>query len=232
MRPIDEPDNNERGQIQRLTRIESSIDQLKRNAVFLIIGFLLSGVLFSGELARSIKDIRDLVTDSSDALVVSETDSQARITRDLTETMWRRLYLSRNFLARISRRAPAAEIHDAWVKLLASTEEMAAKSMVYSITLNKYGPERRAFFEDEIQAGFNKLGESLTDFRYSQAVASLERAAVGTQPPLKPDEEIEIKTQIRKIDIEIEILNPKLYHFVSCFDKKHQTEDGCKRLNF
>lgn len=75
MRRPEEPENREREQdSQRLTRVERSLDQIKRSALFLIIGFLLSGVLFSGELARSIKDLRDLITDSSDALVVSEAD--------------------------------------------------------------------------------------------------------------------------------------------------------------
>lgn len=135
-----------RSEHQRLTRIEKSLDQIKRSAVFLILGFLLSGVLFSGELARSIKDLRDLITDSSDALVVSESDSQARVTRDLTETAWRRLFWSRNFLARVNRQAVSSEIHDAWANLLKSSEEMAAKTMVYSITLGQYyGLERRAF---------------------------------------------------------------------------------------
>lgn len=230
MRRPEEPENREREQdSQRLTRVERSLDQIKRSALFLIIGFLLSGVLFSGELARSIKDLRDLITDSSDALVVSEADSQARITRDLTETAWRRLYWSRNFLTRINRQAVASEIHEAWVNLLKSSEEMAAKTMVYSITLGQYyGLERRAFFENEIQGGFTNLGESLTKFRYSPAVRKLESAAVGTQPTLPPDQEAEIEKQIFTIKREIDDLNITLYQFASCFDKKHQTQNGCK----
>jgi len=230
MRQPEEPENRERGQeSQRLTRIEKSLDQIKRSSVFLILGFLLAGVLFSGELARSIKDLRDLVTDSSDALVVSESDSQARVTRDLTETAWRRLYWSRNFLARINRQAVASEIHEAWANLLKSSEEMAAKTMVYSITLGQYyGLERRAVFENEIQIDFNKLGESLANFRYSPAVRNLEWAAAGTQPTLTPDQKTEIEKQITTITEQIKLLNIMLYHFTSCFDEKHQTENGCK----
>lgn len=226
----DQADNRARdGDSQRMTRIERSLDQIKRSAVFLILGFVLAGVVFSGEVARSIKDLRDLATGSSDALVVAEANSQERVARDLTETTWRRLYWSRNFLARISRKAPAPEIHESWVNLLKSSEEMAAKSMVYSITLGRYyGAKRRAFFEDEIQADFTKLAESLSDFRYSTAVRDLESAPYGTQAGLTPDQEAEVKLQIDALGGMIRLLNIKLYHFASCFDVNDQTATGCK----
>jgi hypothetical protein len=84
------------------------------------------------------------------------------------------------------------------------------------------------FFENEIQRDFKNLSESLTNFRYSPAVRNLEWAAVGTQPTLPPDQKTEIEKQINTINRQIYLLNITLYHFASCFDKKHQTENGCK----
>jgi hypothetical protein len=200
----------------------------KNNWIFVAVGLIAGFLIFSGTTLKAITDIYGFFSPNLDALSLAREGIRDQVSRDFVETAARRLYLSRNFLARIQRRAPSNEIHDAWTRLTNTVEHMASKTLVYSNSFEVfYGTPRRSEFEDGIQSDFNLITVSLVNLRYSAAIKKLEFPDV-TAALLTDAEEDHIRIEAAQIMKRLDELNIRIYHFTTCFDKKQQTAAACK----
>lgn len=152
-----------------------------------------------------------------DAMEVATEQSKEAISRDFVKTSWRRLYRSRVFIARLKRAAPEAQIDAAWTSLLESVEDMASKTMIYTIMFSKfYDLSRRDEYETIIQPRFVDLTVNITDIYYR---IRQEKIVIET-----------VACEIGDIERELDLLNVELYRFVSCFDEKNTADQLCRGL--
>ena len=199
----------------------------RHNWLIILVIFVGGALIFGGQIAHSIKEVRELIWPKADALSLVREETRDDVSREFVETAWRRVYWSRNFLARLSRRAPSAEINEAWKKLLTTVEEMSAKTMIYAASFELfYNNARRVEFEDGIQSDFRNVTQEIVDLRYSNVVKKLEFGGDGTE--LTEPEAGQIKTRTREIEEKLDKLQIRLYQFVRCFDKQHQTLTSCQ----
>jgi hypothetical protein len=209
-------------------RVKQFSRRLRQNWIYIVVALVCGAVIFSGEVIRSVKDVQEFFFPGPDALSLAREASKDNISRDFVETTSRRIYLSRNFLARLDRRASNAEIDEAWKKLLASVEEMAAKQLIYVVSFAEYYSDaRRDEYENGIQVDFNALTKQIVDLRYSSAVKKLE-FSTQAQTSLTVGEATDIDNRIAEITNMLDILQIRLYHFAFCFDKRFQTDNACK----
>lgn len=210
---------------QALQRFSSRV---KDNWLFLLIGLIGGGIIFSGDVVRATKDIYETVVPHPDSLSLFQEQSKDQISREFVETTFSRVYRSRNFLARLRKRATASEINDAWKALLQSVEEMATKQMLFAVYFGKfYSEARRLEYEDGIQIDFNDITTAIVDLRYSATVKKLEFPQPA-QSPLTKEEQDSIDKGAAAIEAKLDTLQIRLYHFAGCFDEKHQTPKACE----
>jgi hypothetical protein len=205
-----------------------TVQRLRENVFFLLAGILGTALIFTGQVSQGAKNLYEVFYPRPDSLALAREDSKDKISRDFVQTTWRRLYLSRNFLARIRRRAPPAEIGDAWTKLLNSVEEMNSKVMIYAVSFEEfYSTARRNEYENGIQVDFNRITNLIVDLRYSDPVKKLEFRA---QPDdvLSGREAETVNQTINSISGELDTLQIRLYNFAVCFQKGRQTEQACQ----
>jgi hypothetical protein len=210
----------ERHEETLVARVDHLSGRLKQTWAFVVGALLASAIIFSGELVRAVKDLREFFAPGPDALALAEQKSKDDISRDFVETTSRRIYLSRNFLARLRRHAGPSEIDETWKKLLSTIEDMTAKQMVYAVTFGEfYSEERRNEYENGIQVDFNELTSKLVDLRYSTAAKKLEFSA-EPQLQLTDAEAKSIDDAAVEIESELDQLQIRLYIFDNCFAKR------------
>jgi hypothetical protein len=200
----------------------------KNNWFFVCLGLLAGFLIFGGTTLKAINDIVEIFVPKPDALSVAREGTRDQISRDFVETTYRRIYLSRNFLSRIDRRAPSSEIHEAWTLLARTVEYMASRTLVYANSFEEfYGDARRSEYEGGIQIDFNSITNSIVNLRYSQTVKKLEFPDNATAA-LSQIEATELKKDIDKINDNLDQLQVRIYLFTSCFDKRRRASETCK----
>jgi hypothetical protein len=204
------------------------IHSIRQHWIVLLIGFVAGTIIAGGQMAGALKGGYELIFPKPDALALAREDAKDKLSRELVESIWRRLYLSQNFLARVRRRASDSEIKEAWTKLLDSVEDMSSKTMIYAVSLGEfYNERRRNEWESGIQLDFTKITERIVNFRYSPAVKKLEFPSLSTSA-LTNEENQYVDATVKEINEMLTRLNLRIYHFASCFDKKNQTDKGCR----
>ena len=224
------PDTNEprKHEHRWAARIRLLEIRAKNNWLFLCLGLLAGFLIFGGTTIKAINDIVEIFEPKPDALSVAREGTRDQISRDFVETAYRRLYLSRNFLSRIDRRAPSPEIYEAWTLLTRTIEYMASRTLVYANSFEDfYGDARRAEYENGIQIDFNSITNSVVNLRYSQTVRKLEFPD-GSNAALTEAEGTELKNEIKTLNDKLDRLTVRIYLFTSCFDKRRQTSETCK----
>lgn len=215
---------------RRAARVRLIARRFKNHWLSLAIGLLAGGLIFSGAALKAITEISDFFFPKHDALSLAREGVRDQVSRDFVETVSRRLYLSRNFIARVERKAPSVEIHDSWLRLTNAIETMNSKTLVYTSSFEQfYGTRRRFEFENGIQTDFNEITSLLVNFRYSAAIKKMEFPS-SSENSLLSEEVQQINSETERLSTKLDHLNVRIYHFVNCFEKKQQTKDSCKDM--
>jgi hypothetical protein len=222
------PTRSENAHDKRSAFVKRAVRRTRENWAFLLIGFLGSTLIFTGEVSWGVKNAYELFFPKPDSLALAREDSKDKISRDFVQTTWRRLYLSRNFLARVRRRAPEIEIKETWTNLLNSVEEMNSKVMIYAVSFEEfYSTARRNEYENGIQVDFNRITNLIVDFRYSDPVKKLQ-FPLPAHSALNDQENEAINQTVEQISGQLDVLQIRLYNFAVCFQKGRQTEEACR----
>ncbi len=99
-------------------------------------------------------------------LELATNTAKAEFSRRLIESAWRRLFWSRNFVARVERQRPAQELDFSWNKYLDSVADWSADLMVNMNALDEYyGKTDKPLQFQKIQDEFISLEGQLADLR-------------------------------------------------------------------
>jgi hypothetical protein len=204
------------------------VRHFKSNSTVLLIAALGGAIVFSGQVAGGIKAVYEIAFPKPDALALAREGDRENVSREFVGATWKRLFRSRNFLARVQHRASSEEITDAWKNHLNSVEEISSRTMIYAASFSEYyGELRRYEYEAGIQTDFNKITNALVDFRYSRPIQKLEFPSHFNEA-ITNEENSYINKTVAEINVLLDNLQIRLYHFVGCFDKKSQTKEACK----
>jgi hypothetical protein len=198
-----------------MNKLQKIVTHLRRNWIVLLTGALVGG---AATLVGVATNIQALLFPPPNALEVADHQSKQEISREFIRIAWKRLYRSRQFLARIARDASEEEIDAAWRALLESVEEMSSKTMMFAIAFGEiYSDAIRGEFEGTIQFRFEELTRSIVDLRY--------------QIRKKQIQGKDLQCKVAELQSGLDGLNVQLYQFASCFDKRKRTVTGCVEGN-
>src|SRR5207244_13576676 len=74
------------------------IRNIRQHWIVLLICFVAGTIIAGGQMAGALKSGYELIFPKPEALALASEDAHDKLSRELGESIWRRLYLSQNFL--------------------------------------------------------------------------------------------------------------------------------------